>query len=340
MEGSKLVPIMIDSGRKISKSEPAVEPRTFSQYQLLEEHVETFLDGNLDVLFAGDPDAQSLLQVGRQVPNEYKGECDLVALDSNGCLVIIEIKRDPKDARARVEAFEIQAIRYASSFMRISTPEELVEQVYAPYLMKYQSEELAGNDAHIYATGKMNDFLRGNKCRGSFNNKQRIILVASGFDPETKSACAWLVKNGIDVSCIQISPLEHSGHSFLLVERIIPPPALEEMLSKVTTRKVVRPVLPGNGGERPKKAKLPTTQEMFEQGQLKAGDTVIIKDRPNSTATVVDYRYVSYQDKAYSWNAWAKEITKWSAVNIYANVMMNGKTLDELRGNTDLEGDV
>ena len=79
---------------------------------------------------------------------------------------------------------------------------------------------------------------------------------------------------------------------------------------------------------------------MFEQGQLKAGDTVIIKDRPNSTATVVDYRYVSYQDKAYSWNAWAKEITKWSAVNIYANVMMNGKTLDELRGNTDLEGDV
>lgn len=336
MEGSKLVSILVDSGKKISMAEPAVEQKTFSQLQLIEDHVEDFLDDNLDVLFAGDPEARSLLQVGRQVPNEYKGECDLVALDSKGCIVAIEIKRDPRDCRARVEAFEMQAIRYASSFARLSSPEELIEQVYVPYLLKYRKEEIAGKDVHVYASGKVDRFLRENNCRNTFNNKQRIILVASGFDPETKSACAWLYKNDIDITCIQISPLAHASQTFLLVDRIIPPLALEEMFAKVAKRKVVpTPGNTTNGTERVKRAKLPTTAEMFEQGQLKAGDTVMIKNEPESAAKVVDYKTVEFKGKATSWNAWAKEITKWSAVNIYANVTIDGRTLDELRGNIE-----
>jgi len=62
---------------------------------------------------------------------------------------------------------------------------------------------------------------------------------------------------------------------------------------------------------------------------------VMIKKQEASAATVVDYKTVEYLGSNWSWNKWAKEITKWSAVNIYANVTKNGKTLDELRGNTD-----
>ncbi|NVN91934.1 MAG: hypothetical protein HXX11_15210 [Desulfuromonadales bacterium] len=144
MEGSKLVSILIDSGKKISVMEPPVEARTFGFLELKEDHIEAFLDGNLDVLFSGDDNALSLLPVGRQVPNEFGGECDLVAIDSEGCIVIIEIKRDPKDCKARVEAFEMQAIRYASSFALIESPDDLAEQVYVPYLRKYKSDKIAG----------------------------------------------------------------------------------------------------------------------------------------------------------------------------------------------------
>jgi hypothetical protein len=107
------------------------------------------------------------------------------------------------------------------------------------------------------------------------------------------------------------------------------------MFSKVAKRKVVRtPTDPGDE-ETVKRLKLPTTIEMFEQGQLVAGDVVMIKNQEASAATVVDYKTVNYSGNDLSWNKWAKQITKWSAVNIYANVTKNGKTLDELRGNVE-----
>lgn len=337
MEGSKLVSVLVDSGKKISMAELPVEQRTFSQLQLTEDQVEDFLDGNLDVLFAGDSDAQSLLQVGRQVPNEYKGECDLVALDAKGCIVAIEIKRDPKDCRARVEAFEMQAIRYASSFAGITTPEELIEKVYIPYLLKYQRDKIEGQDVHAYASKKVYEFLKENKCQDNFNTSQRIILVASGFDPEVKSACAWLYKNSVDITCIQISPLAHVDKTFLLVDRIIPPMALEDMLAKVAKRKVAfTQSEPVTGGDQLKRAKLPTTSEMFDQGLLNVGDIVTIKNQPESAATIIDYKFVEYKGMQTTWNKWAKDVTGWSAVNIYANVTVaSGKTLDELRGKTE-----
>jgi len=76
-----------------------------------------------------------------------------------------------------------------------------------------------------------------------------------------------------------------------------------------------------------------TTSEMLEQGLISKGDAVIIKDRPESQAIIEDYKTVIYQGNPISWNAWAKLITEWSAVNIYANVysVKDGKTLDEIR---------
>ena len=335
MDGSKLIPILVDSGKKISLLEPGIETRTFSSFELREDHVESFLDGNLDILFSGDDTALSLLPVGRQVPNEFGGECDLVAIDSEGCIVIIEIKRDPKDCKARVEAFEMQAIRYASSFALLESPLELADQVFVPYLLRYQQDKVAGIDVHDYARNEIDRFLRTNGCLSSFNQKQKIILVASGFDPEAKSACAWLVKNGIDLSCIQITPLnQNNDQNFLLVERIIPPPELKDMFAKLGKRKNVRQA--GNGGPSPdriKRAKLTTTAEMIEQGLLCKGDTIIIKDKPESEAIIDDYRTVTYKNEKLSWNVWAKRMTGWSAVNIYANTfsLRHNKTLDEIR---------
>lgn len=281
----------------------------------------------MQALFGDSDLAQNLLIVGRQVKNEFGGECDLVAIDSEGAIVIIEIKRDPKDCKARVEAFEMQAIRYASSFTRIESPEELATQVFSPYLQKYSKEEIAGKDVHDYATMKIKGFL-GNCV--TFNQTQKIVLIASGFDPETMSGCAWLRKNGIDITCVKISPLVHSEQKFLLIETILPPPELDDMLANVGKAKTPRSVSNGNS-PRVGRARFMTTAEMVERGLLNKGDTVYVKGHPNSTAEIQDHRTVLYNGKAKSLNEWAKDITTWSAVNIYANVMKGNQTLDEIR---------
>ena len=72
--------------------------------------------------------------VGQQVPNEKKGRSDLTAIDYNGDLVLIEIKRDKRDIEIRKEAFEFQAIRYAASCATIKSTDMLIKSVFAPYV--------------------------------------------------------------------------------------------------------------------------------------------------------------------------------------------------------------
>lgn len=82
-----------------------------------------------------------LLIVGRQVKNEKNGRSDLTAVDNNGNVVLVEIKRDRRDIEHRKEAFEFQAIRYAAGYATIEKTDELVKKVYAPYIEKYRSEK-------------------------------------------------------------------------------------------------------------------------------------------------------------------------------------------------------
>ena len=96
------------------KSKKAVkqEAVTFSELGMKENDIEEILRCSIDMLC---DDEESMLIVGRQVKNEKLGRSDLTAIDNNGNIVLIEIKRDRKDIENRKEAFEFQAIRYAAS---------------------------------------------------------------------------------------------------------------------------------------------------------------------------------------------------------------------------------
>lgn len=330
MEAGKLVSVLIakDDVLKMRTTESPVVTTSFCDLGLKEEDLEVFLDGNMHLLLNEDGTTPSLQVIGRQVRNEFGGKCDLLAIDSEGSIVVIEIKRDLKDCKNRAEAFEIQAIRYASSFTKIRTPQELAEKIYAPYL--FNNSSLEQRNLQNYAKEKIESFLT-NKI-SNFNKKQKIILIASGFFPETISACAWLRKNGIDIKCIRISPLIHDSKNFLLIEQILPPPELDDLLGDVGEAKVSRnSPAPGSTVQPIGRAKFMTTAEMIENNLLKKDDVVYVKGHPESIATIQDHRTVKYNGKVISWNEWAKNILEWSAVNIYSNVLKDGKTLDEIR---------
>ncbi len=128
-------------------------------------------------------DEKSMLIVGEQVRNVYYGRSDLTAVDNNGEIVLIEIKRDRRDIEGRKESFEFQAIRYAASYATIGTLEELLTKIYAPYIKKYRKEfENAALTSSELGRRELNEFLEDSGAGKRFNNKQRIILVASDFD--------------------------------------------------------------------------------------------------------------------------------------------------------------
>ena len=120
-----------------NKTARKIEYTTFSELNMLESDIEEILRNSIEMLC---DDEESMLIVGRQVRNQSRGRSDLTAIDNNGNIVLIEIKRDKNDIVGRSEAFEFQAIRYAASYATINEIEDLVEKVYAPYIEKYRDE--------------------------------------------------------------------------------------------------------------------------------------------------------------------------------------------------------
>jgi hypothetical protein len=104
----------------------------FKDLGLTEAHIEDFIRDNMGELFKDAEESDVLLIVGQQVRNQEQARFDLVAIDSSGNLVIIEVKRDKSDCAARKEPVELQAVRYAASLAMLKTPGQLVQKLFAP----------------------------------------------------------------------------------------------------------------------------------------------------------------------------------------------------------------
>ena len=124
-----------------------IEQTSFKELGLIEKDVEEILRKNIEMLC---DEENSMLIIGQQVTNEEDGRSDLTAIDKEGNLVLVEIKRDKKDIEQRKEAFEFQAIRYAASLATIRLKEELVQDIYSPYVEKHKEEFwfLGGAEGH------------------------------------------------------------------------------------------------------------------------------------------------------------------------------------------------
>ncbi|HDK7163568.1 TPA: hypothetical protein PTV74_001149 [Clostridium botulinum] len=321
-----LIPVKTKDSIEIEDIE--IESTNFKSLNLREEHIEEFLRKNIEVIF----EDETLLVVGKQVVNKENGRSDLTAVDENGNLVLIEIKRDVEDIRQRKEAFEFQAIRYAASYAKIKNPDDLVDKIFTAYIEKYRDEfELGDLTAYEKASRILNDFLEKNNALKNFNSKQRIILIASSFDKQTLSAAAWLIGNNVDISCFELSPMKIENNYFIDINRILPPLSLEDFYIEVDDKK--RPTYTTKSATPITRNTFPGMDKLFEWGIIKGGDAVVIKNRDNSEATVIDSKYVHFKGEKLTFNKWGQKVTGWSSIRIYDWVLIKGndKTLHEMR---------
>jgi len=324
------IPVTFEGG--IQKNEAIeIKLRNFKDLNLQERHIEEFLRKNINLLFGDD---QTLLVVGQQVRNASNGISDLTAIDADGNIVLIEIKRDVQDIKARKEPFEFQAIRYAASYAKISTPESLVDLVYSPYIERHKDEyELGDLTPSEKARRELNKFLSSNDALKTFNKKQRILLIASSFDEQTLSAVAWLISNGVDVICLNITPVFIGEQGFLSIDKILPPAQLDNFY--VSLAEVGSPIEGDIISTAPafNRTWLPRMDELFEWQLIKAGDSLEIKDFESSEAIIVDETFVRFNGEKISYNNWGKKVTGWSSINIYEWAVLSStkRTLHELR---------
>ena len=309
------------------KQAARIEPVTFSELNMKENDIEEILRNSIDMIC---DEEESMLIVGRQVRNEKNGRSDLTAVDNNGNIVLIEIKRDRKDIEHRREAFEFQAIRYAASYATIEKTDDLVKKVYAPNIEKYRSEfELGELTSFELGSRKLNEFLQVNDAQKNFNEKQRIILVASDFDEQTLSAVAWLNSNNVDMSCYRLTPYKLNEDIFFYVEKLLPITNYDDYYVNLMDKSVT------TTATRDKKITrrfLPKIDLMLEWGVVKEGDTIVAKGREEE-GRLLSNGNVMVNGEEKSMQAWLKEIYGWSSVQTYVFAVHKetGKTLSQIR---------
>lgn len=82
--------------------------------------------------------------------------------------------------------------------------------------------------------------------------------------------------------------------------------------------------------------RLMRTTDMVERGLLPVGTELTIKGRPDSSARVIDGRYVVFRGEQMSYNAWGCRATGWTSIQIYKwAVMPDGNLLEMLRQSDD-----
>ncbi|MYL49806.1 hypothetical protein GLV98_09920 [Halobacillus litoralis] len=325
------------SKKKITKSPEEISKVTYKKLGLTEEALEDFLQDHIEVITLEEE--WDLKIIGKQVRNDANKRTDLVGLDSNGSIVIIEIKRDEQDMKARRDNFESQAIRYAASFAKIETIEDLVEQVYGRFLL--QNGEV--DESRIVETGvkEITDFLQKNEALDHFNQNQRIILIASSFEPSVLSASTWLLSQGVDISCIEVAPHLIDGKDdkeyILKVNKLLPLGSDDDYLSEIVKKEFTTSagkVSNRKPGE--KHRVLPRLNQMLEDGLVDIGDEIYhVSDEEGSKtkSSIHGPKEVLWNGKVYSLNEWGAMFHHKEKVNAYtrAVVVRYGKTLEQMR---------
>lgn len=266
---------------KITGKEPKKVPETrFKQEKLLEENLEDWIIADPTIL--GTP----LLVVGRQVLiPDTKDKLDILALDPQGNLVIIELKRghlkDPVD---------IQALRYAS------------------YISKWRFEDFE-NQARNFL-GKVGDpdfnfnALYESFCEDAgadeipnLNQDQRVIVVGSAVRDKLGSVALWLREHSVDITIIEMQAFKEA-ETILIQPTVIVPVQVSRFADTGRVRPEGAPWMTDGKTWHLEKRCSPRTREMFLLLDKILQDKFDI-DGPRWNQKY----YLSYRANNYNWLA-------------------------------------
>ena len=147
---------------------------------------------------------------------ESNRRIDLLALDKEGRLVVIELKRSDQDS-----LMDLQAIRYASMVANM-TLEQAID-AHRVYLSKRGIEE--------DAESRIREHLSSDDAEIRIDTgKPRIILVSSNFSKELTTSVLWLKGFKLDITCVKLQPYRSGEELFLERSLFIPIPETEDYL--------------------------------------------------------------------------------------------------------------
>ncbi len=193
-----------------------VETTTFNSEGILErQHLQAAIKQQIEIV------APDCMVISEEF-SEWSGSqrrIDLLAIDKDGNLVVIELKRTETG-----EHMELQALRYAA--MASTLTFSRATEIYQKYLISIGSEDNAENilvEFLGWAEPQEDDFALD----------VRIILVSANFSKELTTSVMWLNERNLDICCVRLIPYKYQEQVLVDVQQIIPLPEVESYQIKI-----------------------------------------------------------------------------------------------------------
>ena len=188
-----------------------------------EKRLEEIIANDISIL---DP---NLLVIGRQVPTDYGKYIDLLAIDREGNLVVIELKRDrtPREVVA-------QLLDYGSWVGRIE--EDDIASIFEYYAQKYRSDLKEKSLDELFC----NTF-DVEEMPEEVNDSHDLVVVAAQLDDSTERIINYLTEYGVAINAVFFRFFKDGGNEYLSRAWLIAPDKAEAKLIEK------REKLPWNG---------------------------------------------------------------------------------------------
>ncbi|AGN02283.1 hypothetical protein L593_11700 [Salinarchaeum sp. Harcht-Bsk1] len=238
----------------------------FAQLDILErEHLEEWAIEEPRIL------GEELLVIASEYAKfqDLRERLDILALDLEGKLVTIELKRDKADRTT-----DLQAIKYASYCATLTA--EDVQKDYRNFWNERNGTDLTPEDVgeefvDFLPQDVLDEVSYTDEGWANFelDDRPRILLVAGSFGPEITSPAMWLREEyNMDITCTRIEAYKHRDRVILNSQQVIPIPEAEEYLTKRREKE-----------EKQKKTSVTyTLPALLDRGVLTEGDIVVFQE--------------------------------------------------------------
>lgn len=156
-----------------------------------------------------------------------KDRLDILAIDREGRLVVIEVKRDTSGSSQ-----DLQALRYAAL---VSTFRALtLADVHAEYVSQNEGRQIDPEQARE----ELEAFIEGGDLDVVDEElKPRIMLVAAGFQSAVTTTVIWLTRAyDMDITCVQLVPYEVGDQVVLGSSILLPLPEAGDYEDRVAEK--------------------------------------------------------------------------------------------------------
>lgn len=236
-----------------------------------------------------------------------KDRLDVLALDSDGHLIVVELKRDKAP-----DTVEMQALKYAALVSRFTRDD--LDKVHARYLSKQTgtdvSVEQAAEELDAWAT-ITEESLR----------LPSVVLMASDFPPTVTATVVFLHQQlGLDIRLLAFQAYQTANDVLVTVSQHYPPPGIEEF--------VLSPEV--NEQQKAKSTKQNKQREVSTVARLIAADVLSPDERLTFSAPSADLqkqmadwldaepgrRHVAWQDDAAAPLVWEADGKSYSPTGL------------------------